>query len=152
MQPYHSPPLPGEPLNPRQERFCHYFVLYACASVAAAETRYSRKSSKHQSYRLVRTGHVRARIRDIHAGLARDQGRDTDTLIGKLETCYRRAIEDLHFHTTARAVELQAHLSLLKYHRTVAALPALLPPSPLEEGGVPAKAFRNQIAHPSSTR
>jgi len=38
-----------------------------------------------------------------------------------------------HFGIAARAVKLQAHLSLLKDRRTVAALPAL-PPSPLEEG------------------
>ncbi len=131
-----QPPLPGKPLNPCQERFCHYFVLYACASVAAKEAGYSRKSSKHQGYRLLRTGRVRARIRDIHAGLARDHGRDTDAFIGKLEAVYRRAIEDHHFHTAARAVELQARLSLLKDRRpgtTMAALPAL-PPSPLEKG------------------
>ena len=132
MPPSHSPPLPGKPLNPRQERFCHYFVLYACASVAAKEAGYSRKSAKHQGYRMLRTGRVRARIRDIHAGLARDHGSDTDALIGKLEAVYRRSVEDHHFHTAARAVELQARLSLLKDRRTVAALPAL-PPSPLEK-------------------
>ena len=38
-----------------------------------------------------------------------------------------------HFGIAARAVKLQAHLSLLKDRRTVAALPALSP-SPLEEG------------------
>jgi hypothetical protein len=38
-----------------------------------------------------------------------------------------------HFGIAARAVKLQAHLSLLKDRRTVAALPAM-PPSPLEEG------------------
>ena len=145
MQPSPSPPLPGKPLNPRQERFCHYFVLYACASVAAKEAGYSRKSSKHQGYRLLRTGRVRARIRDIHAGLARDHGHDTDALIGKLEAVYRRAFEDHHFHTAARAVELQARLSLLRDRRTAATVSALpaLPPAPLEK--------RPPDAHPMST-
>jgi len=59
-------------------------VLYVCASVAAAEAGYIRKSSKHQGYRLLRTGRVRTRIRDIHTGLARDHGRDTDALVNPL--------------------------------------------------------------------
>ncbi len=153
MQPSPSPPLPGKPLNPRQERFCHYFVLYACASVAAKEAGYSRKSSKHQGYRLLRTGRVRARIRDIHAGLARDHGRDIDALIGKLEAVYRRAFEDHHFHTAARAVELQARLSMLNERRAVTALP-VLPPSPLEKGRPPqsfSKTIRAPIVDPITT-
>ncbi len=153
MSPSYSPPLPGKPLNPRQERFCHYFVLYACASVAAAEAGYSRKSAKHQGYRMLRTGRVRARIRDIHIGLARDHGRDTDALIGKLEAVYRRALEDNHFHTAARAVELQARLSLLKERRAVTALP-VLPPSPLENGRPPqsfSKTNRPPIVDPITT-
>ena len=125
-----------KPLNPRQERFCHYFVLYACASVAAAEAGYSRKSAKHQGYRMLRTRRVRDRIRALHAEACRDQAGDTEALIGKLENVYRRAVQDHHFHTAARAVELQARLSLLKDRRpgaTMAALPAL-PSSPLEKG------------------
>ncbi len=126
-----------KPLTPRQERFCHYFVLYACASVAASEAGYSRKSAKHQGYRMMRTGRVRDRIRALHSEQCRDQGGDTGALIGKLENVYRRAIQDHHFHTAARCVELQARLQALRQGRE--ALPALpvLPPAPLDAGRRP---------------
>ena len=77
-------PIPRKPLTPRQERFCHYFVLYACASVAASEAGYSRKSSKHQGYRLLRTGRVRARIQALHAEHCRDQAGDTEARLAAL--------------------------------------------------------------------
>ena len=63
-----------KPLTPRQERFCHYFVLYACASVAAKEAGYSPKSSKHQGYRLLRTGRVRDRIQ-VPADIGEDEAK-----------------------------------------------------------------------------
>ncbi|HJO74308.1 MAG TPA: terminase small subunit [Rhodospirillales bacterium] len=125
-------PLPRRPLNPRQERFCHYFVLYASASVAAHEAGYSGKSSKHQGYRLLRTDRVRDRIRAIHAEHASDLGGNTDALIGKLEAVYRRAIQNHHFHTAARCVELQARLAAMKNRKEpLPALPAL-PPAPIK--------------------
>ena len=125
-------PIPRKLLTPRQERFCHYFVLYACASVAASEAGYSRKSAKHQGYRLLRTHRVRDRIRTLHAEHCRDQAGDTEALIGKLENVYRRAVQDHHFHTAARCVELQARLAVLRQGRDM--LPALpkLPPAPLD--------------------
>ena len=127
-----EPPIPRKLLTPRQERFCHAFVHHATASVAASVAGYARGSAKQQGYRLLRTERVRARIRALHAQLCRDQGQDTEVLIGKLENVYRRAIEDHHFHTAARAVELQARLGVLKERR--AALPRLppLPPAPIE--------------------
>ena len=120
------------PLTPRQERFCHYFVLYACASVAASEAGYSRKSAKHQGYRLLRTHRVRDRIQALHSEHCRDQAGDNEALIGKLENVYRRAVQDHHFHTAARCVELQARLATLNKARDP--LPALpkLPPAPLD--------------------
>ncbi len=112
-------------------------MLYACASVAAKEAGYSRKSAKHQGYRLLRTGRVRARIQALHAEHCRDQAGDTEALIGKLENVYRRAVQDHHFHTAARCVELQARLAALGERRD--ALPALpkLPPAPLDAIGRP---------------
>ena len=130
-------PIPRKPLTPRQERFCHYFVLYACASVAASEAGYSRKSAKHQGYRLLRTGRVRARIQALHAEHCRDQAGDTEALIGKLENVYRRAIEDHHFHTAARAVELQAKLTREAASRRPAPEQVMAParaPAPVSDG------------------
>ena len=105
-----APPLAPrlKPLTPRQERFCHEFVNWAQGAVAAREAGYQAKWSRKQGSRLLATARIRARIRDIQAQLARDGGADMDTLIGKLEVVYRRAIEDHHFYAAARAVELQA--------------------------------------------
>ncbi len=105
-----TPASTPTPLTSRQERFCQAFVVYATASTAAAEAGYSRKSSRKQGYRLLRTDRIRARVREIQSSLAADHGRDMDVLLGKLEIVYRRAIEDHHFYAAARAVELQAKL------------------------------------------
>ena len=103
-------PSPDRKLTPRQERFCQAFVLLANAAYAAREAGYFPKWARKQGSRLMTTGRIRARIGAIQAAMARDNGRDLDTLIGKLEVVYRRAIEDHHFTAAARAVELQARL------------------------------------------
>lgn len=113
-----TPASTPTPLTSRQERFCQAFVVYATASTAAAEAGYSRKSSRKQGYRLLRTDRIRARVREIQSALAADYGRDMDVLLGKLEIVYRRAIEDHHFYAAARAVELQAKLGAMAAAKT----------------------------------
>ena len=100
-----------DPLPPRQEAFCHYFVLWGNASVAAAEAGYARPSAKNQGYRLGRQPRIRARIAALRRGLARAYGLDAEVLVGKLEALYQRAVEDHHFYAAARCVELQARLA-----------------------------------------
>ena len=141
-----EPPIPRKPLTPRQERFCHAFVQYANASVAAAEAGYARGSAKQQGYRLLRTERVGARIRALHAQLCRDHGRDTEALIGKLENVYRRAIEDHHFHTAARAVELQARLGILMECRAAPSRLPRLPQLPSPPPGTPARSAADIVA------
>ena len=106
LNPSHKPSL-----TPRPERFCHAFVYYANAAHAAREAGYTPRSSNKQGYRLLKTSRIRARIREIQAQLSRDNCRDMDVLLGKLENVYRRAVEDHHFYAAARAVELQAKLA-----------------------------------------
>ena len=117
-------------LTPRQERFCHEFVNWAQGAVAAREAGYQAKWSRKQGSRLLATERIRARIREIQAQLARDGGADMETLIGKLEVVYRRAIEDHHFYAAARAVELQAKLTREAACRRPA--PALIEAEPVE--------------------
>ena len=111
-------------------------MLYASAAVAAREAGYSAHSSKHQGYRLLRTDRVRVRIRAIHAEQAYDLNGDgdADALIAKLETVYRRPIQDHHFHTAARCVELQVRLAVLKDRRDVAPPAPVLPMQPVQPG------------------
>ena len=70
-----------------------------------------------------------------------DLGGDADAMIGKLEAVYRRAIQNHHFHTAARCVELQARLAVMKNRK--APLPVLpaLPKTPLEMNGTTAEIF-----------
>ncbi len=102
---------PPSPLTPRQEAFCHYFVLWGNASVAAREAGYAASSARNQGYRLARRPRVRARIAQLRRGLARAYGLDAEVLVGKLEALYQRAVEDHDFHAAARAVELQARMA-----------------------------------------
>ncbi len=110
-----SPAPPGDsaadPLPPRQEAFCHYFVLWGNATVAAKQAGYARPSARNQGYRLSRKPRIRARIAALRRGLARAYGLDAEVLVGKLEALYQRAVEDHHFHAAARAVELQARMA-----------------------------------------
>ncbi len=101
-------------LKTRQERFCQRFVECANASGAARAARaagYSPESARNAGYRLLRHPLIAARIAAIHAETARAACRDVGVLLGKLETVYRRSVDDHHFSTAARAVELQARLS-----------------------------------------
>lgn len=98
------------PLRPRQENFCRRFVEYANAAVAARAAGYALESAKNHGYRLLKQPQIRARIADLQAELARETATEDEVLIGKLETVYRRAIDDHHFHAAARAVEAQARL------------------------------------------
>ncbi|MCP5365279.1 MAG: terminase small subunit [Hyphomicrobiales bacterium] len=98
-------------MKSRQERFCHRFVETANAAAAAKAAGYAPASARNTGYRLLRNPRIRLRIGEIQAELAQAHCRQIDSLLGKLETVYRRAIEDHQFSAAARAVELQAKLS-----------------------------------------
>jgi phage terminase small subunit len=98
-------------LKGRQERFCHQFVECPNATAAAKAAGYRPASARNTGYRLLRDPRVVARIAEIQAELAGRQCRELDSLLGKLETVYRRAIDDHQFSAAARAVELQAKLA-----------------------------------------
>jgi len=98
-------------LKPRQERFCRAFIETANASVAAKVAGYTPASARNAGYRLLRHPRIAARIAEIQRETSEAHCRNVDVLLGKLETIYRRAVDDRHFAAAARAVELQAKLS-----------------------------------------
>ena len=98
-------------LKPRQERFCQRFVECANAAAAARAAGYTAQSARNAGYRLLRHPQIAARIAAIQAETARAACRNVDVLLGKLENVYRRSVDDHHFSTAARAVELQARIS-----------------------------------------
>ena len=98
-------------LKPRHERFCIAFVECANAALAARAAGYAPGSARNAGYRLLRQPRIVSRIADIQKETAHAHCRNVDVLLGKLETIYRRAVDDHHFAAAARAVELQAKLS-----------------------------------------
>ena len=98
-------------LKPRHERFCLTFVECANAALAARAAGYAPASARNAGYRLLRQPRIVSRIADIQKETAHAHCRNVDVLLGKLETIYRRAVDDHHFAAAARAVELQAKLS-----------------------------------------
>ena len=98
-------------LRPRQEKFCQFYFIYACAAAAAREAGYKASAAARQGYRLLQIPRIRQRIVEIQAGMAEDRCRQIDVLLGKLEAVYLRALKDHRFYAAARAVELQARIS-----------------------------------------
>ena len=98
-------------LNCRQERFCYAFVSSGCAAAAAEAAGYAARWAANHGYRLLKQGRIRARVADIQVELSRDACSDMDVFLGKLESVYRRAVGERHFHAAVRAVEIQARLA-----------------------------------------
>lgn len=97
-------------LKARHERFCRTFVDCMNATSAAKASGYSPRTARNAGYRLMQHPRILARIAEIQSETAEAHCRSVDVLLGKLETIYRRAVDDHHFAAAARAVELQAKL------------------------------------------
>lgn len=98
-------------LKARHERFCRGFVECANATLAAKMAGYAPQSARNAGYRLLHQPRIIHRINEIQQEMAQAHCRDLDVLLGKLETIYRRAVDDRHFSAATRAVELQAKLT-----------------------------------------
>lgn len=114
-------------LKTRQERFCERFVEMGNAAAAAKAAGYAPASARNAGYRLLGDPRVASRIAEIQSQMAQTHCRQVDILIGKLETVYRRALDDHQFSAAARAVELQAKLAGLGDKPQVRARAALSP-------------------------
>jgi phage terminase small subunit len=112
----------GTAMKARQERFCHRFVECANAAAAAKAAGYAPGSARNTGYRLLRNPRIVSRIAQLQAEMAQANCRELDTLLGKLETVYRRAVDGHQFSAAARAVELQAKLAGLADKPSVRAL------------------------------
>lgn len=98
-------------LKPRHERFCRQFVDCMNATAAAKAAGYRPASARNAGYRLLRQPQIVRRIIELQHETAATHCRDANVLLGKLETIYRRAVDDRQLAAAARAVELQAKLS-----------------------------------------
>src|SRR5512132_4736307 len=89
-------------LKAKHERFCRNFVEYANATLAAKTAGYTPASARNAGYRLLRHPRIIARIAQLQGEMAEAHCRNLDILLGKLETVYRRAVDDHHFAAAAR--------------------------------------------------
>lgn len=97
--------------SPRKEKFCRRYVGSLNAAAAARHAGYAPQSCRTSAYRLLREPAVQARIAELQAEDARQVGDQTETLVGKLESVFRLAVEYHHFSAAVRIVEMQAKLS-----------------------------------------
>lgn len=82
----------GRRLSPRQELFCRAFAATSNGALAAREAGYAEAGIRQQAYRLLRRPAVRLRLRDLQQEVAEDFCRDTEALLAKLESIYRKAL------------------------------------------------------------
>lgn len=95
----------------RKEKFCRRYVGSLNAAAAARHAGYAPQSCRTSAYRLLREPAVQARIAELQAEDARQVGDQTETLVGKLESVFRLAVEYHHFSAAVRIVEMQARLA-----------------------------------------
>ncbi len=132
------PAGPGAPLPPRREAFCQVYVVDPNAAAAAVEAGYAPGSARQEGYRLLNDPVVAARISQLRSDMANRHGRAVDDHIAKLETVYRKAMTEHHFHAAVRAVEAQARLARLAAANTAGgAAPAALEPDRRDDGAGP---------------
>ncbi len=98
-------------LTERHERFCRAFVATSNGARAAREAGYAETGARRQAHRLLRRPEVRRRVRDLRHAIAEDSCLDAMVLMAKLESVYRKALENHHFHAATRAVEVQSRLA-----------------------------------------
>ncbi|MCW5700070.1 MAG: terminase small subunit [Rhodospirillales bacterium] len=96
---------------PRKEQFCRRYVGSLNAAAAARYAGYAPQSCRTTAYKLLREPAVQARIAELQAEDARQVGRETETIIGKLESVFRLAVEYHHFSSAVRILEMQAKLA-----------------------------------------
>lgn len=107
-----------KPLKSRHERFCRRFVECSNATLAAKIAGYAPLSARSAGYRLMRHPRILDRIVTLQREMAERNCGDVNVLLGKLEILYRRAVDGRQFSAAARAVELQAKLSIPGATRT----------------------------------
>ncbi|MBK8907918.1 MAG: terminase small subunit [Rhodospirillales bacterium] len=98
-------------ISQRKEKFCRRYVGSLNAAAAARHAGYAPQSCRTSAYRLLREPAVQARIAELQAEDARQVGDQSETLVGKLESVFRLAVEYHHFSAAVRIVEMQAKLA-----------------------------------------
>jgi phage terminase small subunit len=101
----------GRALAERRENFCHYYILSGNAARAAINAGYSSRNARQQGSRLLTKADILARIAEMRRDLGLRNRIDRDTIMAKLEACYRGAMTGHMYFTAIRAAEAQARLA-----------------------------------------
>ena len=93
-------------LTPKQERFCHEYMVDLNATQAAIRAGYSEKTAQEQGSRLLSKVIVKTRISELQAEVAARTDVTIDDVIGMLRESYRDAKAANQHGPAVRAVEL----------------------------------------------
>ncbi len=93
-------------LTPKQERFCHEYMVDLNATQAAIRAGYSEKTAQEQASRLLSKVIVKTRISELQAEVAARTDVTIDDVIGMLRESYRDAKAANQHGPAIRAVEL----------------------------------------------
>ncbi len=111
----------GELSTARHEMFCRYYVMEPNGAKAARLAGYSVHSAKVRAWEVLQRKDIQKRLKELRAELAKNYCLNLDTLFMKLETIYRRALDERKYAAACKAVEIQAKLAgLLPATRMVA--------------------------------
>jgi phage terminase small subunit len=114
----------GELTSARHEMFCRYYVLEPNGAKAARLAGYSAQGAKGRAWEVLKRKDIQKRLRELRTELTKNYCLNLDTLFMKLETIYRRALEDRKYAAACKAVEIQAKLAgLLPANRMTAHIP-----------------------------
>ncbi len=70
-----------KPLPPRQEAFCHFYILEGNGKAAAVEAGYAGTYARQQAYKLLQNGRVASRIEELRAELRDRHSATADNII-----------------------------------------------------------------------
>ena len=93
-------------LTPKQERFCHEYMVDLNATQAAIRAGYSEKTAQEQASRLLSKVIVKTRISELQAEVAARTDVTIDDVIGMLRESYRDAKAVNQHGPAVRAAEL----------------------------------------------
>ena len=93
-------------LTPKQERFCHEYMVDLNATQAAIRAGYSKKTAQEQGSRLLSKVIVKTRISELQAEVAARTDVTIDDVIGMLRESYRDAKAVNQHGPAVRAAEL----------------------------------------------
>jgi phage terminase small subunit len=101
----------SELASARHEMFCRYYVMEPIGAKAARLAGFSLHSARARAWEVLQRRGIQKRLKELRAELAKNYCLNLDTLFMKLETIYRRALDERKQAAACKAVELQAKLA-----------------------------------------